>query len=200
MEQFIIYLVIFLIVGGIQVIKAMNKDKNAPAKGKVKQFNRNPSPNPPQSQREIYKQLGLEDLYEQLQNKKPAGEKQAAQPKAKDELTLREQRKIREAQAQKQKEAEEARKEAELRKNQHFAEQNVIREIETAHAQGKEFEHHTHNYLSEGEDIYKKSFEADLNKTEGKVVRKEHPLKKALTNSRDLRNAIVMKEIFDKKY
>lgn len=72
----------------------------------------------------------------------------------------------------------------------HFSEERIVAEYKRAHAQGKTIEHHTHDYFDP---------ETDQNKSragEAKKMRKTN--RRALLQTKNIKRAIIMKEILDR--
>lgn len=74
----------------------------------------------------------------------------------------------------------------------HFSERALVAEYKRQHAKGKTIEHHTHDYFDE---------EKDAQISPMKRHRAQpHPMAKLLKGKKNVRNAIVLREILNKKF
>lgn len=77
------------------------------------------------------------------------------------------------------------------RDDDHFSETRLVEEYKRQHAQGKQLVHHTHNYFDAKTDGLKSKMQITRKKT--------HPIAKLMKGRENVRNAIILKEILDRK-
>lgn len=74
----------------------------------------------------------------------------------------------------------------------HFSEERLIEDYKRQHAKGKQIVHHTHDYFNA---------ETDGLKGITKISRKKtHPITKLTKGKTNIRNAVILKEVLDRKF
>jgi hypothetical protein len=79
-----------------------------------------------------------------------------------------------------------------VRRDNHFSEVELVEEYKRQHAQGKQLTHHTHDYFDPKKDGLKGKMQI--------ARKKKHPINKLLKGKENLRNAILLKEIIERKF
>ena len=251
MEKTILYLVLFAGYILYQVYKASNnKAKQQQAKG-TKKPNKNVAGK--QADGQVFKELGLDDLFKQIQEAQGQGEKKPAHlkkefpgmktkaPQSRERQSQPKHKITREAvldqagrdqsvaevkaELKRKSEAQKRKKESDLflkkeiqeARKGHFSEERLVREYEARHKIGKEVEHHLHHYVDQSEhDKANQKYTEGNNehlRQEERVLEEErraymekgkrkkvNPLLKVMRQRSQLRQAWLMKEVFNPKY
>jgi hypothetical protein len=85
--------------------------------------------------------------------------------------------------------AEKMREEAE---RQHYSEERIVQEFIRTHSQGKAISHHTHDYFDPLTEKLKSPRQVDR--------AKKHPITRLLRGRKNIRNALILREVLDRKH
>lgn len=207
MDSFWVYVIVFIIWLVISGMRAANKAKK-------KNQGRNVPSAPKKTkgdistQREIFKQLGLEDIYKEIHGEEPnvqTKEPVKPPPPAYEP-------------PQREPEVHFLDTELEQARKSHYSEKSLVEEFKRVHEQGKQLEHHTHIQTSKEQEaayavdetkpydaeelhLYDESNEPLIDDSaydKTYVNRNRQELLKIIRNKKSVRNAFIVKEIFDR--